>query len=370
MLSDPSDPILRRRRRAGAGPMRWVDVLHRWAGGLIGLLLAVIGLSGAMLLHKDTYLRLMLPHAADARVADPALLGAATQRLFAGPEAPTSIVFATDRFGLDKLSFPDRSGAYADQAGHIVARWSSPTERPELWLVELHRFLFSGKTGEAVVGSAGLAGIGFVLTGILLWWRTRRTFRFRLLPKRLSRPAIVTWHRDLGIVAAPLLLLSMVSGAMMVFPSVTDFVLRPLAKPGAIAASLAPPKTKGGALDRAALDWPAMVEKAHALCPDAELRVISLPRKPGDLVSFRLRQPAEWDVNGRTLVWFDPSDGHLVAARDALTQGPGPRTYDAVRPLHTAWAGGLLWRLVMTLSGLSLALLGSLAVWTFWFRRR
>lgn len=370
MLSDPSDPILRRNRRAGAVPLRWVDALHRWTGGLLGLLLAMIGLSGAMLLHKDAYLRLTLPHAAEARIADPTALGAATQRLFDSAGAPTTIVFATDRLGLDKLSYADRSGAYADQAGHIVARWSAPTERPELWLIELHRFLFSGKTGETVVGSAGLAGIGFVLTGILLWWRTRRTFRFRLLPKRMSRPAIVTWHRDLGIVVAPLLLLSMVSGAIMVFPSVADFVLRPLARSGEIAASFAPPKLKGGVLDRVALDWPAMVAEARHRFPDAELRVISLPRKPGDLVSFRLRQTDEWDINGRTLLWFDPADGHVVAARDALAQGPGPRAWDAVRPLHTAWVGGLGWRLVMTLSGLSLALLGSLAVWTFWFRRR
>ena len=32
--------------------------------------------------------------------------------------------------------------------------------------------------------------------------------------------------------------------------------------------------------------------------------------------------------------------------------------------------GGLAYRLVMTVSGLALALLGSLAVWTFWFKRR
>ncbi|WP_164255793.1 PepSY-associated TM helix domain-containing protein, partial [Stenotrophomonas maltophilia] len=88
--------------------------------------------------------------------------------------------------------------------------------RPELWLFDLHHHLFTGDTGETVIGIAGLAAILFVITGTILWWRTRRTFKFRLWPKRLSRPMIVMQHRDLGIVMAPLLLLSAVTGTMMI----------------------------------------------------------------------------------------------------------------------------------------------------------
>ena len=47
--------------------MPTLRLLHRWAGGLIGLFLAVLGLSGALLVHKDAYLRAVLPHAADPR---------------------------------------------------------------------------------------------------------------------------------------------------------------------------------------------------------------------------------------------------------------------------------------------------------------
>ena len=38
-------------------------------------------------------------------------------------------------------------------------------------------------------------------------------------------------------------------------------------------------------------------------------------------------------------------------------------------PIHTAKAGGLAWKLLMTLSGLGLTLLGLLATWSFWFRK-
>jgi len=36
---------------------------------------------------------------------------------------------------------------------------------------------------------------------------------------------------------------------------------------------------------------------------------------------------------------------------------------------HAAKVGGFGWEIAMTLSGLALTLLGSLAVWSFWFRR-
>ena len=53
--------------------MRTIDLLHRWGGGILGLVLAMLGLTGAILVHKEVWIG--LPHASDARVADPAALG-------------------------------------------------------------------------------------------------------------------------------------------------------------------------------------------------------------------------------------------------------------------------------------------------------
>ena len=38
-------------------------------------------------------------------------------------------------------------------------------------------------------------------------------------------------------------------------------------------------------------------------------------------------------------------------------------------PLHAAKVGQLPFRLLMSVSGLAMGLLGTLAVWTFWFKR-
>jgi hypothetical protein len=40
--------------------LKTLDLLHRWIGGLMGLVLAVLGFSGALLVHKDAWV--FLPH--------------------------------------------------------------------------------------------------------------------------------------------------------------------------------------------------------------------------------------------------------------------------------------------------------------------
>jgi uncharacterized iron-regulated membrane protein len=346
--------------------LKALDLIHRWTGGIVGLVLAVLGASGALLVFKDDWIG--LPHANDPRVSDPAAIGAATARLLEGAQGGESLIYASDRFGLIQLRTGEAAGAYVDQSGQIVARWSSLWERPELWLFDLHHHLFAGQVGETVAGVAGICALLFVVTGAIVWWRTRRTFRPRAWPKRLTRPSIVWQHRDLGIVVAPLLLLSALSGTMMVFRPVADVVLSPLGPRGTIEAALKPPTFAAGQL-APDLDWRAVVVAAHARFPDAQIRILSLPKKPGDPIAVRMKRAGEWLPNGRSSVWFDPATGAVLGSRDALAMPGAAQAFNMAYPLHAAKVGGLAYRLPIATSGLALAMLGTFAVWSFWFRR-
>ena len=347
--------------------MKIIELAHRWMGGFIGLLLALLGLSGAILAHKSSWI--MLPHAGDAQVRDVGAISSAVERLMTDPAARSgSILFASEDFGLHRLRLEKGAGAYADQTGVIVTRWASTWDRTELWLFDFHHHLWAGKTGATVAGWLAVIGIGFVVTGVILWWRTRQTFEFRLWPKRMTRSAIVRQHRDLGIILSPLLFLALLTGAMLTLRPVSDLLLSPFSSPQEMKEAIAPPKVEGGPL-AARPDWQAMFRTAQQRFPDAEMRMLILPRKPGDLIAMRLKQPAEWTPNGRTMVWFDPADGRLIEARDALSLPKGSWVFTMVFPLHAGEVGGLAYRLVMTATGLGLAMLGSLTVWTFWFRR-
>lgn len=347
--------------------MRLVDLLHRWTGAIIGLVLAVMGLSGAVLAHKDLWVG--APGARDAQLQDTAGLATAVERIMADPATrPRSILFATESFGLDRLTFGKDAGAYALQDGTIVARWASKWERPEIWLFDLHHHLLSGDTGETVLGVAALIGLGFVITGLILWWPLRRSFEFRAWPKNGSRFAILRHHRDWGALLAPVLALVLATGAIMVFRPLTNVVFGPGTE-REIKAALAAPKAPKAEL-AADPDWRGMLQAARRLYPEAEVRSLALPREGNGLIAVRLRQPGEWLPNGRTMVWFAADTGRLVEARDAQSLPTRVRAYGAVYPLHAGKVGGLAYRLIVTVTGVGLTLFGTLTVWTFWFGRK
>jgi uncharacterized iron-regulated membrane protein len=342
----------------------WIALIHRWSGGLIGLLLAALGLTGTLLLYEDAWLRATVPQADEQLDTRAAMAGA--ERLLAS-ESPqlTGIIFPTDSLGLFRLSFEGNAGAYADQSGTIVARWTSRWERLELWLFDFHHDLLMGKTGTIVAGVLSLIGLGFVITGLLLWWRSRKAFALRLLPERLTRSPIIRHHRDLGAVTAPLLFVALLTGAMLTLRPVADFVLAPLSPPGTIAESLASPQIKGGPMSEQ-FDWRATLQTVRSAYPEAELRIIGVPAGEGQLIRIRVRQATEWLPNGRTIFWFDPADGRLVETVDARTLPLATRAFNLLYPIHASTVGGLAYKVAMTAAGLSLTLLGTLAVFGFW----
>src|SRR5688572_12891598 len=100
--------------------MKLLSFLHRWAGGFIGLLLALLGLSGTILLWEGEWVT--LPGAGDPVVEQVQVLGQiATREAAAGA---TRITFASEEIGLHQVVREGGAGSYLDQAGATVASWS------------------------------------------------------------------------------------------------------------------------------------------------------------------------------------------------------------------------------------------------------
>jgi len=343
--------------------MKVVRWLHRWGGGLIGLFLLLIGLSGAILVHRHAWIDAGLPQSARS-----APVNAIVEQLASNPElAPRFIVLPQEDFAYFRVLGPGESGAYVTTGGEIAARWSSKWDRPELWLFDLHTHLLIGDTGSTLSGLFAVAGLIFVGTGLWLWWPTRRKFEWRLWPRKSKRAAIIHHHRDLGVVLAPLLTLSLLTGAAMALKPFGALLVMPLSSPAEIRASLSPPPVAGATTD-GTIRWQAILSQAREAYPQAEIRILGLPQAPDKPMFVRMRQPGEWTANGRTMLWFHPQSGVLLRNDDAFRLISGMQLYFSFYPLHTGEAGGLVLKLLMTLSGIGLVLLGSLAVWTFWFR--
>jgi uncharacterized iron-regulated membrane protein len=338
--------------------MKALSFLHRWSGGLIGLLLAILGLSGTILLWEGNWLS--LPHAQDPLAENVRLMARVAEREMAA--GASRITFAGDGIGLHQVTREGGAGAYLSQHGQTVATWSSQWQRPELWLFDLHHHLFSGETGETVTGIAGIFGLLFVVSGTILWLRSRSGWRPRLLPRTFQPGPVVSWHRDLGILIAPLLLLSFLTGTGMVFKEATGTVLSPWGK---LEVRSKPPIVPP---HKAPAPVAAMLLQAKARFPEATLRRLGAPREPDQPWTVTMRQPFEWTANGRTRLMFDGA-GKLVKVDDPASGSLAASIYEKFLPLHSAGVGGLAWKLVMTLSGLGLTLLGGLASWSFWVRK-
>jgi uncharacterized iron-regulated membrane protein len=84
---------------------------------------------------------------------------------------------------------------------------------------------------------------------------------------------------------------------------------------------------------------------------------------------LRMRRAAEWLPNGRTTLSFDATTGRLLSSTDAMAMPRGAQVYNALYPLHAGRVGGVTWKLLLTAAALAMTQLGSLAVWSFWFRR-
>lgn len=339
--------------------MKLLALLHRWTGGVVGLLLAIIGLSGTALLWEDSWI--LLDGANDAVVGDPAALGRAIETANGIGPGLSRVTFAGDEIGLHQAIYADGGGAYIAQDGTVVERWGGMWERPELWLFDLHHYLLIGEAGKTVTGVLGILLLGFTITGAILWWRTRKTFRFRLWPARYTASAIVRHHRDLGVVASPLLVVAAATGTLMVFPAMSETLLSPLAE------TTAEPALPTG-LDPVDIDtdWPRVMANAQTAYPGAAARRLMMPKQAGDPIAIRFRQDFEWTPNGRSYAWIAPRSAALVATDDPAMRDRASAITETFYPIHAAKVGGLAWRIALTFAGLALVLLGLFASWSFW----
>lgn len=348
--------------------MRTLLTLHRWVGAVFGLALSVFGLSGALLVWKNQWLHWTLGQAGEipataaeelARIVELALQQSNGEARY--------ILFSSPDLGVNLVSTGLQSGFYSDSQGNVITRWASRLERLELWLFDLHHDLLLGPKGITIGGLLALLALFFTLSGLILWWRARRHFSWHLWPKSFSRRELTKQHRNLGALFSPLLVLVMLTGLMMSWRPVALWLLSPLSSVDEMRIAVAPPAVAGG--DYNHIDWARIITRARQKFPDGTLRLISLPQNTGDLVGIRMKLPGEWLPNGRTLLWFDPQNGSLIDSKNALEMPPGVRLNNLVYPVHAAKVGGTAYKILMTVVGLVVTLLGSLVVVRFWSHR-
>jgi uncharacterized iron-regulated membrane protein len=336
--------------------MRVLRLTHAWAGTFLSLLLAVLGLSGALLVFKNDYVRASVPTASTTIGLDATSFAKAVAKIEADHTSQDIryITLASQQLGVHHVGFKDETAAFADANGDLVMEWGK-NGRIEEWLLDLHHHLLGGDTGEVVAGVAGLLATIMTVTGIVIWWPTLRMFSLRLVPTSLKRADLIATHRNLGVVMALPIIFLALTGSSIVFADQSRSLLAQVLPSSEIPK---PPKASPGSLD-----WKVALTKAEAAFPGATLRLVIWPKMSTDPMTIRLRQPAEWHPNGRTLVWIDPSNGQILGTVDALKLKPAQSVFNALYPLHAAKLGtGISARFVDIISALTGLALGALGI--------
>lgn len=367
--------------------------LHRWVGLLAGLVLALLGLTGSLMVWQaslDAALNpawFRAPASACTASATPV---ARTLTLLAehAPRAQAQTVVAPREPGAAYQVWEARDAASGWRTEHFIdpdcGRYLGARERGALrldavhavpLLYELHSRLLGGETGHVIAGIAALLFAGLTLTGLWLSWPRATGPRLKAwaqaLKVRWQGPPARRWyelHRAAGLWLLPVALVLSVTGAALVFPNPTrDGVaavlpLQRLVKLSTLRAPEATPKAPGTPGPDA---WIAAAQREF---PAARWSRLTLPAKGA--VEVRLLQPGELRATtGYTRVRLD-RQGQVLERYDPLAAPAGNQVVDSLFPLHSGEALGLAARLLWTGFGLLPALLLGTGAWLWWRRQR
>jgi uncharacterized iron-regulated membrane protein len=226
---------------------------------------------------------------------------------------------------------------------------SRPLLMPTLF--HIHRYLVAGEVGKVIVAITGVSLVLTVITGMMLWWP-------RLVRMAIWNAVTVrhggSWprfsfqlHRAGGLFAAPVLLMSALSGIHFNMPQwVTPVV--------SVVSPVTPhAKLKNRSIEPAdGMPVAAAVIAAQGRFPGGRVSRVSFPARAGQPFEIRVRQPYELRQGpGATRISIDSGDASVLRVIDPARAQGGDKFLSWLFPLHTGEAFGVGGRIFISLFG-------------------
>lgn len=354
--------------------------LHKYTGLTLGLLLALIGLTGSLLVFDHALDEKLAPHTTKFNPsATPASL---TEVLAAAHAAvpgstPQRIMIPRGDGSPYVVRFPGPEGAPGpievsvsptDAEVLAVRGWGEYTMS---WIYRLHYTLLAGNTGKTLVGFMGLLLLLFCITGLVLWWprnarrgRWKRAFSIHRNGNRFR--FYFDLHKVIGIYFLPLLLVIAFSGVTLVFPLQVEAVVGTL-----LPIEPRPALPRSHADSGTPLDPDTIADIGRHDFPGGELKRIYLPRDAGDSYGLSFRAAGEpWSNYGASFVRLDQYSGEVLMRQNVTETALGNQVLRWQFPLHNGDALGLFGRWLVLLAGLTPGLLFVTGVYLWWKKRR
>lgn len=363
-------------RSAGTRIRRLVRQAHLWLGLSIGLLFALLGLTGSMLvfytgidagLHPAVMAGGDRPAPAwNAPVWDCAL--ATGRARWHDPGGKWTLEITGDGGTIPARYYPmpghhaDRQMVWFSADGSRIVRTEPWGGYLMSWIYQLHMQLLAGDVGHQLVGWSGVIMLLLLLSGVAAWW-PRGSWQKALAFKR-GAPAVRRLrdlHKLAGLWSVGLLLILAATGVLLALPAVNQALLSPAPIPS---------PTSTGNATRRPITVVAAIAAARQALPDGRIVFIDMPNARD--MPIRVRAQVPGDPHGRfpgSYVFVDQGSAKVLAVHDVRRGGVGTVLTSWVRPLHDGSIAGLPTRILAVGLGFVPALLFATGLLR-WRRRR
>ena len=374
--TSPSDRAQRRRAKE-----IWI-ICHRWVGIIAGLPIALIGLSGSLILLAPLLLALQYDDLLERTDT--------TVKQGTSPAAWVAAVRAvnTEKLEIIAVSAPNSSPIAADTAlvighthegpeGHYHRVFSVNPDTGQLQgyydfetayayiPVAIHTSLMIPMIGLDLVAVIGVILLFSSATGIYLWWPRPKTwkaaFRFKTSARGLAR--WFSLHNVIGLYSAIAIFILSATGVWILKPEWVEPAVK-IATPirGAPSASLIASKD--------ACAGPTTAESALNLAiahlPGTKLAYLVSPEEDRKFFEINFSNADSWTVrDGDTTGYVDPNCAKIVDTIYGDDLSVGEATKRATVSMHNGLMFGTIGQAFVFLSGLALPVLyvSGLIVW-------
>lgn len=364
-------------------PRSLLRQFHLWLGLGLGVLFALLGLTGsALVFYVEIDHALNLPAAREDQVSAPNWQSSEWDRALATgrrhwPERGGDWSFeATEKGGPIPARYYPPAGHHDHHAeremvwfaadGGSIVRTATWGDYLMSWLYELHMHLLAGEIGSQIVGWSGFAAMALLISGVMTWW-PRGSWRKALAFKRnaVSQRRLRDLHKHFGLWSAGLLLLLALTGALLALPDIkTQLLAATIVQPDAV------PKPQSTGSSGPQIPIRQALDAARLALPDARLAFIDVPDGGTAPIRFRVQVPG--DPHRRfpgSFVFVDQYSGDVLAIHDVRRGNAATATATWLRPIHDGSIAGLSTRILAVVAGLAPTVL-LVTGFLHWRRRR
>jgi len=327
---------------------RWLFLIHLWLALIVGPIVGIVSLTGAIVVFRYELNRKTTPGTAYVTEQQtPRLtLDEMAARIHAAHPRDTFRTVGWGEAGPDtawnfRAQSPEghRIHTFVNQyTGEITGR-DDYHDKWMQWFYDIHAYLLAGDTGEFLNGFVGLATLILSITGLIVWWPGVRhwLFGFTYSWHRGWKRQNYDLHKVIGFYSSLAVIVITASGMTYSFPSLSKRIAERATGTKVLTDA---PKAATSWSDRH-VPMEQYIRVAEHVQPGAKAVQLNFPQKAGDPVTVRtMEQPHDWHRMGLNYVYLEPSDARVLRSQRFSEANASTQAILFMYPLHFGRFGG------------------------------